>query len=90
MTGTAPTETRDAVWLSSSEVESHIQDSRPLSSRKTKHAGMTGDHDALAAASCNARAVLRQVALLRGKIGPIATAAQQAAWQISAASGEPK
>jgi hypothetical protein len=42
----------------------------------------------LIAAARTARDVLRQVSMMRGKIGPIATAAQQAAWQLSAALGE--
>lgn len=48
----------------------------------------TGEGHDLAAAARTARDVLRQVSKMRGKIGPIATAAQQAAWQISAALGD--
>lgn len=50
--------------------------------------GQTTGEAALVAAARNARDVLRQVALLRAKVGPIATAAQQAAWQISIALGD--
>ena len=52
---------------------------------------MTDSHKTtsdLVAAAKQARAVLRNVAALRRKIGPLATAAQQAAWQISAALGD--